>query len=66
VGLKFNGKHRPLVYVDYVNLLEDNISTIKSNIEALIDAGKEVGLKVNAEKTKYMLLSLHHNTGKKT
>jgi hypothetical protein len=30
----------------------------------LIDDGKEVGLEVNAEKTKYMLLSRHQNTGK--
>jgi hypothetical protein len=29
----------------------------------LIDAGKEVGLEVNAEKTKYMLLSRHQNAG---
>jgi hypothetical protein len=29
----------------------------------LIDASKEVGLKVNAAKTKYMLLSCHQNTG---
>jgi hypothetical protein len=27
------------------------------------DASKEVGVDVNAEKTKYMLLSRHHNTG---
>jgi Ser-tRNA(Ala) deacylase AlaX len=29
----------------------------------LVDASKEVGLEVNAEKTKYMLLSRHQNTG---
>jgi hypothetical protein len=33
------------------------------NIETLIDAGKEVGLEVNTEKTKYMLLSRHQNAG---
>jgi hypothetical protein len=44
-----------------VNLLGDNIDTIKKHTETLIDASKEVGLEVNAEKTKYMLLSYHQN-----
>jgi hypothetical protein len=34
---------------------------MKKNTETIIDARKEVGLEVNAEKTKYMLLSRHHN-----
>jgi hypothetical protein len=46
-----------------VNLLGDNIDTLEKNTEALIGAGKEVGLEVNAEKTKYMLLSRHQNAG---
>jgi hypothetical protein len=46
-----------------VNLLGDNLDTIKKNTEALIGASKEVGLEVNAEKTKYMLLSRHQNAG---
>jgi hypothetical protein len=33
------------------------------NTETLIDASKEVGLEVNTEKNKYMLLSHHQNTG---
>jgi hypothetical protein len=32
---------------------------MKKNTETLIDASKDVDLEVNAEKTKYMLLSLH-------
>jgi hypothetical protein len=32
-------------------------------METLIEANKEVGLEVNTEKTKYMLLSRHQNAG---
>jgi hypothetical protein len=34
----------------------NDLYTIKKNTETLIDAGKGVGLEVNAEKTKYILL----------
>jgi hypothetical protein len=51
VGLKLNGTHQLLAYRDYVNLLGDNIDTIKENTETLIDASKEVGLETNVEKT---------------
>jgi hypothetical protein len=44
-------------------LLGDNTDTIKKNTETLIGASKEIGLEVNAEKTKYMLLSRHQNAG---
>jgi hypothetical protein len=57
VGLKLNQTHQLLVYADDVNLLAGNIETIKKNIETFTDPSKEVGLEVNAEKTKYMLLS---------
>jgi hypothetical protein len=46
-----------------VNLLGDNIDTVKKNTESLIDASKEVGLEINVDKTKYMLLSRHQNVG---
>jgi hypothetical protein len=51
VGLKLNGAHQFLAYADDVNLLGNNIDTIKKNTETLIDASKEVGLEINAEKT---------------
>jgi hypothetical protein len=63
VGLKLNWTHHLLAYADDVNLLEDNIDTIKKITETLIGAGKEVGLEVNAEKTKYIFLSRHQNAG---
>jgi hypothetical protein len=53
VGLKLNGTHQFLAYAD-VNLLGDNMDTIKKNTETLIDASKEVGLEINVETTKYM------------
>jgi hypothetical protein len=52
-----------LVYADDVNLLGDNIDTIKKNTHRVIDIGKEVGLEVNMEETKYILLSHHQNAG---
>jgi hypothetical protein len=46
-----------------MNLLGDNIDTIKIKAETLIDASKEVGLEVDVEKTKYTLLFRHQNAG---
>jgi uncharacterized protein (UPF0335 family) len=58
VALKLNGTHQLLVYADGVNRLEDSINTIQKNREALIDASKEVGLEMKAEKTKYVHVNL--------
>jgi hypothetical protein len=49
VGLKLKATHQLLAYADDVNLLGDNIDTIKKNTETLIDASKEVGLEINVE-----------------
>jgi hypothetical protein len=56
-GLTLNGTRQLLAYVDDVNILEENIDTIQNNTEALLDTSKELGLEVNSEKTKYMLMS---------
>jgi hypothetical protein len=61
MGLKLNGTHQLLACADDVNLLGDNIDTINKNAETLIDANKEVGLEVNVEETKYMLVSRDQN-----
>jgi hypothetical protein len=64
-GLKLNGTHRILSYADDVIEVAENIDTIKKNTEALLDAGKEVGLEVTREKTKYMLMSRSQKTEQK-
>jgi hypothetical protein len=52
-----------LVYADDVNLLGDSINTIKENKETVLETGRDVGLEINAEKTKYMIMSHHPNSG---
>jgi len=54
--LKLNGAHQLLVYADDVNILGGTVHTIQKNV-ALVVASKEIGLEVNADKTKHMALS---------
>jgi hypothetical protein len=46
-----------------VNLLGNNLHNIKKNTDILIDTSKEAGVE-EREKTNYVLLPHHHNTGK--
>jgi hypothetical protein len=63
-GLKLSGTHQLLVYADDVNVVGGKINTMKKP-GALLDAIKKVGLEVNPEKTKYMLISLSQKIGQK-
>jgi hypothetical protein len=53
VSLELNGTCQLFVYADYVNLLGNNV----------IEASRDIGLEINAEKTKYIIMSCHPNSG---
>jgi hypothetical protein len=63
-GLKLNGTHQLLAYADDVNIVGGSVHTVKKNAEALVAATKEIGLAVNAHKTKYMTVSRDQNVGR--
>jgi archaellum component FlaC len=52
-----------LVYTDGINFLGASINTIKENIETLLETSRDIGLEMNAEKTKYMIMPRHLNSG---
>ena len=52
-----NGKYQLLVHADDVNVLGENLQTIRENTEIFIKASKDTGSEVNSVKTKYMITS---------
>jgi hypothetical protein len=63
-SLKLNGTNQLLVYADDVNILGGSTHTIKKNTGTLLVGSKEIGLEVNANKTKYMVMSGDQNAGR--
>jgi len=66
--LKLNGTHQLLVYVADISTLFGSIHTVRKNNEPLLvsTSSKETSLEVNANKTKYMVLSRAQHAGKIT
>jgi len=62
-GLKLNGTHRLLVEADVVNTLGGSIHTMRKNADVLIVADEEIGLEINADKTKYMVMCRVQDAG---
>ena len=65
-GSNLNGTYQIMVYADDFNILGGSVRTVKENTETLIVASKEIILEVNADKTKYMVMSGDQNAGKIT
>jgi hypothetical protein len=53
----------PAIGQGHVNLLGDSVNTINENSETLLEPSRDIGLEINAEKTKYMIMSRHLNSG---
>jgi len=51
-------------FLNKPRILGGSAHTIQKNTEALLVASKETGLEVNADRTKYMVMSRDHNAGR--
>jgi hypothetical protein len=62
--LKLNGTQQLLAYADDVNILGGSVHTVQENAVALVGASRESRLEINADKTKYMIMSRDQNVGR--
>ena len=63
--MKLNSTPKRLSYFDD-NILGGSVHTVnKKKTDALVVASKEIGLEVDADKTKYMVMSRDQNAGRR-
>jgi hypothetical protein len=62
--LKLNGTHQILFCADDVNILGGSKHAINKNAEAFLVGSRVIGLEVNADKTKYMVMARDQNAGR--
>lgn len=48
-------------YVDDINFFEENVATVKNNVEILPQASKEIALKLSKDKIKYINMTSNQN-----
>ena len=60
--LKLNTSHQLLVYAGDINLLDQNLTSIEKNTEALLLLARD-GVEVNGEKSKCIFMSYLQNVG---
>jgi len=58
------GTHQLLVYVDDINILGGSVHAVKRKARALVVDSEEIGVEVNADRTKYMAMSRDQNAGR--
>jgi len=54
-----------VAYADHVVITTENKESLKKSTKELIRITKEIGLNINEEKTKYLILSRQHHTARK-
>ena len=62
--MKLNGAYLLIVHAHGANITGGSIHIIRKNKEVLVVASKEIGLEVNADTTKYMVMSRDQYTGR--